>query len=363
MVTSKAPTDSGRWNLHEAARFHLDERVGYVRDVATTDAGWILVADADPASIHVYDSSGTWLHDIGRQGSGPGEFEDAFLAMLGDTVLVQDRRNSRVNRFLLDGRYLGSIPTACCLTEGIDIASGGRLLVPLPGPPELRKSWLVVATSGVRDTIVVEDLRIRSPSLWIVRVPGGEGFGKIVPLVPAVRTAIDPTGGLVVAWTGEHRFWRSITGTDSQLVFGRSLAVSPTLDPAARVALAQSLAEADAVREEVPVELLREAYDPALLPDHPELFDMFWVDGAGRTWVQRTGPDSGAVRLDLFDSTGVWLDTIELGSGHWPTAPYFRAVDWTERHAVVVVEGEAGPEVIRYRIDQDPPAADSGKLP
>jgi hypothetical protein len=169
-------------------------------------------------------------------------------------------------------------------------------------------------------------------------------------MVPTLRTAIDPTGTLVVAWSCEYILRRTATGGDTVLLFGRDGPQGPTLTAAGRQRMARELARSDAVTEGLPVALLAHAYDPELLPEPPELFDMLWVDEAGRTWVQRTGPDSGGVRLDLFGPDGRWLDTVELPEGSWPTLPYFRAVDWTNDQVVVAVDDDTGPMVIRYRV-------------
>lgn len=352
-IVSHSPADSGRWHLIEVARIRNTDgapgSVGRIRDVALAEDGTMLVADVAPLTIHVFDSSGVWLHDIGRAGSGPGEFEDAFIALIGDTLLVQDRRNSRVNRFLIDGTSLDALPSACCLTEGIGVASGGRVLVPAPGTPERRK-WVLVTTGRARDSIALVDPRIAPPRVWNVRLPNGEGFGKLVPMVPAVRTAIDPAGTLVVAWSGEYILRRTVTGSDTVLLFGRDVPEGLTLTAAGRQRIVRELARTDAVTEGLPVALLADAYDPDLLPEHPELFDMLWVDDAGRTWVQRTGHDTGGVRLDLFGPDGRWLDTVELPVGGWPTNPYFRPVDWTGDQVVVAVDDDTGPLVIRYRV-------------
>lgn len=356
VVNSTAPSEAGRWHLVETARFALDREgqgtVGRVRDLALGRDGTLLVADVAPVTVHVYDSAGSWLRDIGREGSGPGEFEDAFLAVQGDTILVQDRRNSRLNRFLADGTSLDALPSACCMTEGIGIASDGRVVVPVPGKPEQRKQWLLVRAGGGADTLTIADLRIVPPPVWTVRVPGGQGFGKLVPFVPAVRTAFDPTAALVLGWSGEYRFRRTSNGADTTLLFGRDVQDRPLLDAAARAQLVERQATADAVSEDIPVGLLRQAYDADLLPEQPELFDMFWVDKSGRTWVQRVGSDSAAVTLDLFAADGAWLDAVSVPAGQWPTAPYFRPVAWDAQEVVVIVDGDAGPVAIRYRIER-----------
>lgn len=351
-IVSRAPAEPGRWQLVEEVRILAGDTgrgaIGRVRDVGLAEDGTVLVADVDPVTVHVFDPTGEWLRDIGRAGSGPAEFEDAFLAVHGDTVFVQDRRNSRVNRFLLDGTPLEAIASACCMTEGVSFADDGRLLVPLPSPPDQRR-WVVAAAGAAPDTIALRDDRIGPPPVWQVRLPEGGGFGKIVPLVPSVRATTDPLGTLVSGWSGEYLLRRSTTGGDTTLLFGRTLDDVAPFTLAEREAFAREHARRDATTEGVPVELLLGSYDVELLPEQRELFDALWVDGSGRTWVQLVG-DSGAVRLDVFDREGRWLDTVTLPRSGWPTAPYHRPVAWSRDGVVVAVDGDEGTAIIRYRI-------------
>lgn len=353
-VMNHAPADSGRWSLREVGRIRAsaegDASIGWVRDVALSRGGLLAVADLDPVTVHLFDASGGWLRNIGRQGSGPGEFEDAFVAWLGDTLLVQDRRNARVNRFLADGTILDPLPSACCLTEGVGIASGSRILVPAPGAPELRKSWVVAGTQSVLDTVTLVDARIVPPTVWQVRLPEGGGFGKLVPLHPVVRSAIDPLGTLTTAWTGEYLLRRTRDGRDTTRLFGHDAIARRSLDAVARTRYARELAREDAVAEEIDVAVLQAAYDPDLLPEEPELIDAIWVDARGRTWVQRVSTDGGPVVLDLFDREGRWLDAVTPPREAWPVSPYHRPVAFADDAVVVAVEGPDGPEIIRYTI-------------
>lgn len=355
-VVSHRPAETGRWSLREVSRVRPvatgGGSIGWVRDLALADDGTIAVADLDPVTVHLFDADGNWLRNIGRQGSGPGEFEDAFVAWLGDTLLVQDRRTSRVNRFLVDGTALDPLPSACCLTEGVGVGSSARVLVPAPGPPDGRKLWVVASAQPVLDTITLQDTRITPPTVWQVRIPGGNSFGKLVPLIPRVRTAIDPFGTLTVAWTGEYLLRRTSDGRDTTLLFGHDALAAQTLDAAARARLAEDLARSDAVAEDLPVEILTVAYDPELLPEQPERFDAIWVDRVGRTWVQRVTPDDEAVVLDLFGRDGRWLDAVVVPRAGWPTSPYHRPVAFAGDVVIVAIEGEEGPEIVRYAINR-----------
>ena len=61
----------------------------------------------------MFSSNGTYEQTIGRAGDGPGELGAAAGALFvgpGDTLLVPDLGNQRVNRYAPDGTSLGSFP-------------------------------------------------------------------------------------------------------------------------------------------------------------------------------------------------------------------------------------------------------------
>jgi hypothetical protein len=346
---SSAPTEPGQWALIEERRIAgPDLEVGMVRDLALHPDGSLYVADLDPVTVHVFAPDGHALATIGRLGSGPGEFADAFLALQGDTVVVQDRRASRVTRFDRTGRMIDLLASACCATEGIGLTRTGAIVVPIPGAAEGTKRWLL---AGSTDTLVFTDARLTAPALWNVQLPGGGGFGKLVPLVPTMRFGFDPQGTVMAAWSGDYLL-TPIGREGARRGFGRVITDRPRLDDGARAALAREMARSDATMEQLPIEILTAAYDPTLLPSEPELFDWFWVDGAGRTWVQRVTGDPTLVQLDIFSRDGVLLDEVRIPATRWPTHPHARPVAWTADRVAVAVEGQEGVEFIIYRISR-----------
>jgi hypothetical protein len=72
---------------------------------ATNSAGDIFVIDAMQQAIRRFDARGRHIENIGRQGSGPGEFSDIqAMTAVGDTLVVFDRMNNRITRYDTFGR-------------------------------------------------------------------------------------------------------------------------------------------------------------------------------------------------------------------------------------------------------------------
>ena len=66
-----------------------DYLFGRISDGVLLPGGEIAVADRRLRTVRVYDSSGTFLRDLGRPGEGPGEFMSIMAVWAaGDTVSV-----------------------------------------------------------------------------------------------------------------------------------------------------------------------------------------------------------------------------------------------------------------------------------
>lgn len=73
--------------------------------------GHLVVADAGARRLLVFDSLGRHAGTLGREGAGPGEYRTpATLALLGDTIVLQDPGNARLGFFLATGSWAGSRP-------------------------------------------------------------------------------------------------------------------------------------------------------------------------------------------------------------------------------------------------------------
>lgn len=97
-------------DLEEVARIGDDDspstNFDWVNSLTLADDGSIVVLD--DAGLRVFSATGTLVRAMGPTGDGPGELRSAGVAITrGDTIFVSDRRG--INRFLLDGTYLGRV--------------------------------------------------------------------------------------------------------------------------------------------------------------------------------------------------------------------------------------------------------------
>jgi hypothetical protein len=78
------------------------------QSVAATlgEGGRLYVADGEAAKIRLFDSTGTHVRSVGREGRGPGEFVDVAemaLSAGGDSLYAYDRSQRRVSVFTAPG--------------------------------------------------------------------------------------------------------------------------------------------------------------------------------------------------------------------------------------------------------------------
>jgi hypothetical protein len=82
-------------------------------DVDRRGRFYVYDSRAEPAQrLHEYDSAGTWIRDIGRDGSGPGEYSQFVdvKVLANDDILIADQDNARFTRFNADGKIVGTWP-------------------------------------------------------------------------------------------------------------------------------------------------------------------------------------------------------------------------------------------------------------
>lgn len=110
--------DGEAWRVQEEARFgefggDPNYQFGQVGSIALNSMGEILVFDRQARVLRMFSSDGEFVRAVGSSGEGPGQFANGVADVLvtrGDTILIPDFRNRRVNRFSPSGEFLDSWP-------------------------------------------------------------------------------------------------------------------------------------------------------------------------------------------------------------------------------------------------------------
>jgi hypothetical protein len=360
-VTTVTPIDSGRWSLVPVrdvgpAPGQPGEFLNPT-DLALAEDGTLFVVEWSPAAINRYRPDGAFSATVARQGAGPGEVRNAWIAVRGDTLVVQDPDQTRTTTLDgRDGRVLQVRTTICCRRHPIAIDGAGRAVLWMRAVPEddprPRQEFLRFAlTDTVMETVTIPEAR-PDPGLipWQVERNGEVLFTEEVPLRPRSIHAVDARGGFVTAWTGRYAIVATPNGGDSTMVFGRPFTPEPVSASEKQSIVDQVVTGYDLSWWNGTVEALRAAFTTAAIPDQRPAIEGLWTDGAGRRWVMLSSADTSRVTLDLFDPEGRWLDQIVLPGGAWP-ARGWQPVSFASTHVAVLLQSPDGAPVVRiYRI-------------
>ena len=101
-----------------------------------------MISEKDNHIIKAFDSSGTFLYKIGKEGNQDGHFNAPKGMCLdgSNNLLVCDFSNNRVQQFSLDGRFTGKSTVPLYGPLGIVTAPDGRILVT---SPKARKIYIL----------------------------------------------------------------------------------------------------------------------------------------------------------------------------------------------------------------------------
>ncbi len=335
------PTD-GAWEAGEAWAVEEELRIGSLEGdpsyqfgqvapggITVDSDGRIYVLDAQAQEIKVYTPEGVYESTIAQRGSGPGELTGAgFLVMgPGDTLVVPDVNNRRVNLFLTDGTSLGSFPVA--LEDGLPMVfqstKSGTIAyqvrpLDLPNMPttDSMDAILELSLDGT-----VADTLLRFPSGRTFSFSGGAPEFNIYAPEPTWDLGGD--GHLLFAINDDYRI--EVRDSDGVLrrVITKPFEQKPVTD-ADKDAVMDFFEEAWADAGVPPnvVEQLRNAvHFGSTFPAFANLI----AGPDGSVWVQHIQPaselseeeletynlleDSGAPRWDVFDSDGRFLGVVE----------------------------------------------------
>ncbi|HUH13055.1 MAG TPA: hypothetical protein VMK65_08090, partial [Longimicrobiales bacterium] len=297
-----------------------------VRASARLSDGRIVVANGGTRELRFYSPQGEHLRTAGRQGSGPGEFEElgALWRVEGDTILVYDWRGSRLSAFGPEGDFVRSTR----------LQTGEGVTFPMPlGATADRK--LLATTGGVffagdektgvsRDSsaIVVYDLE-GTPEDTLGIFPGNEAYVKSDGRSISVRSLAFGRSlrsgvhgeRLYAGATDRYQVgvWRT-DGTLERLI--RRAHVPMEVTPAdIQTYKDEQLAAMDGQSQRF-LESTRQVLEEMPYPQTFPAFRALQVDEDGHLWVaEERRPGDERSLWTVFDGEGRMLGQVELPEG------------------------------------------------
>lgn len=324
------------------------------QSVAIADDGSVLVSEQGQGQIKVFGPDGSYQRTIGRRGSGPNEYQVAFIALRGDTLLVQDPQGSRFSRVLWrSGEFLNQLVSVCCYWTNINVDGDGHAWIysiaqaPDTTFPHSQGFLRIPATSGPVDSLwAYERKDIPEPPYWDIRQGDQLQMRMAIPHQPRVHFVPDPTGRLLTGWSGEYSIRESTDGRDTVAIFGRAWTPEPVAASEKQELVDEMIRRQLEGNRSGPDEATyRNAYDPSLIPNTRPAYGTIFVDRSGRRWLQLSSADTTQVQFDVFARDGRWLDTVRLPRSQWP-ATSFRT-SWGRGEVAVAMEDEDGLPLVR----------------
>lgn len=360
---SSAPTAPGSLALVSVLEIQPEpdtpEEILNPQSVAIADDGSVVISESGQGQIKVFGPDGAFVRSFGRRGSGPNEYQAAFIAIHGDTLLIQDPQASRLSRVLWrTGEFVDQVVSVCCYWTSLNVdASGHAWVYSIGSAPdstyEHSQGFLrIPVTAGPIDTIwAYERKGLPKPPFWEIRVGDQMQMAMAIPFQPRAHFTPDPAGRLLTGWTGEYSIRESTDGRDTVALFGRAWTPEP-VDASEKQRLVDARVEAQ-LRGRGPVDeaTYRKAFDPAMIPDQRPAYSLLHVDRSGRRWVELETADSTRKSFDVFSRDGRWLDTVHVARELWPRESY--RVAWGRDRMVVSQEDEDGRPLLRvFRIEE-----------
>lgn len=329
---------------------------GMVFSIAVDDHRNVYVFDYQAQHVGVFDSAGSHVRTLGRQGEGPGELNRAeAIAMLPDgRLVVRNPGNQRIEVF-------GPEPGQ---TEQWGYGAGG-LHTFTPLYTDMHGRTLVTALDRSRDRSsggnLVTHLLVLGPDgtdLDTLPEPTSPSTTRFGPFSPMFQWTVHPSGHFLTGFPSEYRI--DLARDDGVLRIERAADPVPVLDE--ERAHARERFERG-MREAVP----DWTGDAPPIPEHKPFFSYLLAGRDGRIWVRVAtegypvenedhdpeDPSSmpvlwrAPVRYDVFEPDGTYLGVVAPPDDFWPSAsPIFDG-----DYVWAVTQDDLGvARVVRYRI-------------
>ena len=357
-VSSAEPTgwsDTSRaWHFREVARYGgADGAAGELvqpGSIGVDAFGRVYIADRKPPTVKVFDSTGALIRVIGREGSGPGEFRVAFIAVRNDLLVVHDPQQSRTSVFDTAGTYLRSWKSSCCYWDEIYIDQEKRIYIPTATTFDRNAQPRGTAFSRYQVDGTLID------TLWVpIRDEGKEwrvssNDGKMqmstsVPFTPQIRRAYHPAGGFVYGWNGSYALARSTTGADTTRLLQRTWTADPIPDSLRQARTNETLKW---VSEQYGEATAKAAIRMSDVPTTAPAFLDLRIDEGETLWARRLiGTDSTKTAYDVFGPDGSWLGSVSVPTG----TPEWGGM-YIDRSSIYAATEDADgrPVVVRLRV-------------
>ena len=330
---------------------------GRIKGLQVLPNGRIAVLDAMAREIRIFDPDGRHLATHGRQGEGPGEFQEPFGLMqdAAGRLWVPDFRAARMSEFDLTEGFIGSFGWKVLrygfMWDGA-MTEGDRILEPSITLEQPRRNILrVYDGTGLVDSLPLPDDppvdRTDPPGAYYWEAPGGRAMGFVrIPGFPFGSRVFDREGAI---WSTDHgdygyrvKHWQP--GGDTLLVL--EVRRAPIVIPASErdsviAALRAELQERGAANQ-----------DWSKVPQQRAAVASLFVSEEGHLWVE-SQRSPGTTVFDRYSPDGAYLGSV---AGDLGLVSGIRPITRGDQLWAVVRDDLDVQYVVRFRLTTAPPA-------
>jgi hypothetical protein len=338
-----------------------ETQFGMITGITTDSEGRIYVLDQQAKKVRAFEADGRFIREMGGEGSGPGEMSQGaagLLRLAGDTLIVADLFQQRVNLYTPDGTALGSFPMM--MVDGVpvrwDVTPDDRIVhqlrkIPLgpaaPGAAEEPAMGTVGDPILVRglDGSVLDTIAVLPPGKTITGGPGQQMRMRIFESEPVWDLA--PDGRLYMAVNDDYRI--HVTGPDGRLerIITRPFERRPFTE-ADRAQMMAALRDMWAAQG-VPPQAMSQVEQMVGFADFFPAFASVLAAPGNQLWVQRVQTP------EELAASGGQFDLQDLGANEWDAfdarGRYLGVVELPERFTPVHAEGDLLYGILRDELD------------
>jgi len=273
--------------------------------------GTIVMVDTREFIIRIVSHDGQLLHQSGRRGSGPGEFQnilDTFWIEMGREFWLTDQMNNRITKMSMDGKLLGEFNyseirmnfTRFWHLDGRRLLAMGRIFDPDRGPVGSPQRYVMLN----EQMEITEDIfTLEGPIYYQSRE---RGYSP-VPYSGYDRPTVFPDGRILLLQPNYPRMTVYSPSGEPQLHIERDWELIPVTQE-----------EKQTIRNRARDRDTPAKYMDIPFPDSKPPFGTALIDTEGRIWLRRyemireegTDEEPGAFLgylYEIYSPEGVWI--------------------------------------------------------
>ena len=287
---------------------------GHILHAEANSKGQILVAEVTPPAVTLLSSEGVPLQQVGREGAGPGEYQEApgFVIGQGDSVAVMARRRRRVAVFEPNSLELSY--------EVAPPDDGNHYAVRLIGATDAgfivqySHPWIGQGSNAENPVTKINLISRRGAKVrTVLELPTesyatvvfqGMQMARVLPYTRRAHAAIGPDARLYGGWNDAIDI--QVMNLDGSL--HRSIAASHDPVPVTRD-------DIDAAVAGISVAEVKQALLKADIPKTKAAYVGLIVSDTGRLWIRHSA-NTGAEHVEwtLLNADGSAYGTVMLPS-------------------------------------------------